>query len=721
MAAAFEEDVSGATSVHITEFGDIRVNPQPIVQEEDTDVLLEEYLSPRKLKEMTGVDDLEDIKFLEMRVDTTETSLGNFGSMVPNLKQLKLNGSVIATVRDLGTSLDNLKVLWMARCCLCDLDGISSMSSLQELYLAYNDIADISPVSMLDNLQLLDLEGNNIEEVSQVEFLALCSKLTTLTLEGNPLCLAPTPDYNKEEEGDFDYRASVRKAIPHLKILDDDPMAIMPSSLGEGIINRSTDWLIVNEAIKETTGSSDSLDMEGGRPGSASRRRPGSARPGTAANRPVTSLGNRPGTSMGNRPGTSAGQRPDTAGSDIQSVGEDCRDLTYGRGGVMCGNPVRALRSRRKKQDSYDLPQGLPSLFVAFQHQPEHTYYTEDEEGQDASKEDIFAELRAWKEEHERKVSVREKQREPQILTIIHDEDDNNNEDTLMDYEDDLGIHSVTPPAASPDSAEFGRMPSPPGRLGDMPSPPGRLGSPKGPMQSHNRHVRPKTAGAELSFRTRRYRQKSMDDILVDNMHQMRISQDDDTLTGDSGHSSPNVLPYSPPPFRDDRPFSGPVTVNRNHTRSQDDDTLTGDSGHSSPNVLPYSPPPFRDDRPFSGPVTDQLLSIEITQGKRSQDDDSLTGDSGYSSPNVLPYSPPPFRDDRPFSGPVTVNRNHTRKEPAMIKSQPKIIDRQNPVVRSSTHTPPGLAQRLPGLLRPVTAKAALQRQPLSLSRQPKT
>lgn len=61
------------------------------------------------------------------------------------------------------------------------------------------------------------------------------------------------------------------------------------------------------------------------------------------------------------------------------------------------------------------------------------------------------------------------------------------------------------------------------------------------------------------------------------------------------------------------------------------------------------------------------------------------------------------------------------REEPSMIKTRPKIIDRQNPVVRSSTHTPPGLAQRLPGLLRPVTAKAALQRQPLPLSRQPKT
>ena len=53
------------------------------------------------------------------------------GAMLPNLKQLKLNDSLIASVRDLGTALDHLSVLWMAKCCLSDLDGLSSMSSLQ--------------------------------------------------------------------------------------------------------------------------------------------------------------------------------------------------------------------------------------------------------------------------------------------------------------------------------------------------------------------------------------------------------------------------------------------------------------------------------------------------------------------------------------------------------------------------------------------------------------
>lgn len=50
-------------------------------------------------KALTGIDNLQEVKYLEMRVDTSETSLGNFGSLLPNLTQLKLNNSIIASVR----------------------------------------------------------------------------------------------------------------------------------------------------------------------------------------------------------------------------------------------------------------------------------------------------------------------------------------------------------------------------------------------------------------------------------------------------------------------------------------------------------------------------------------------------------------------------------------------------------------------------------------------
>ena len=39
--------------------------------------------------------------------------------------------SVLPCVRDLGTGLTRLSVLWLSRCCLRDLDGLPSLSSLK--------------------------------------------------------------------------------------------------------------------------------------------------------------------------------------------------------------------------------------------------------------------------------------------------------------------------------------------------------------------------------------------------------------------------------------------------------------------------------------------------------------------------------------------------------------------------------------------------------------
>ena len=48
---------------------------------------------------MTGVNDLTCVDHLEMIVDTSETSLGNFGIYLPSLRQLKLNGSHVPRIR----------------------------------------------------------------------------------------------------------------------------------------------------------------------------------------------------------------------------------------------------------------------------------------------------------------------------------------------------------------------------------------------------------------------------------------------------------------------------------------------------------------------------------------------------------------------------------------------------------------------------------------------
>ncbi|NWH73030.1 LRC56 protein, partial [Piaya cayana] len=172
-------------------------------------------------KVLTGADDLQQVKVLEMRVDTRENSLGNFGVYVPNLRELKLNNSLLVSVRDLGTTLSHLHVLWMACCGLSDLDGISACGSLRELYIAYNNISDLSQLTWLDHLEVLDLEGNNIEDINQMQYLRLCYKLNHLTVEGNPICLKPNA--KSAEEPHYNYRAEIKNLIPHLEYLDKIP------------------------------------------------------------------------------------------------------------------------------------------------------------------------------------------------------------------------------------------------------------------------------------------------------------------------------------------------------------------------------------------------------------------------------------------------------------------------------------------------------------------
>ncbi|XP_069422576.1 leucine-rich repeat-containing protein 56 isoform X5 [Ovis canadensis] len=153
--------------------------------------LAEECLSPARLQALAQVDDLRLVSVLEMCVNTRENSLGSFGLHLPNLSQLKLNGSCLGSLRDLGTSLGRLQVLWLARCGLADLDGISSFPALKELYVSYNNIWDLSPLCLLEQLEVLDLEGNCVEDPGQLRYLQLCPRLAALTLEGNPLCLRP--------------------------------------------------------------------------------------------------------------------------------------------------------------------------------------------------------------------------------------------------------------------------------------------------------------------------------------------------------------------------------------------------------------------------------------------------------------------------------------------------------------------------------------------------
>lgn len=201
--------------VRVVELADLTVNPTPRRSESYSE-LFDEYIGEQKLKELTGKEDLSSIEFLEITIDVDFMSCGNFGALLPNLRELRLVKSNVHALRDLGASFETLQILWMPKCCLKCLDGLSSMGNLNELYLSFNEITDVSPVTMLERLEVLDLEGNQITEKSSLSYLKMCSNLASLTLEGNPIVSA---------FGDIKaYRRAVWKALPHVRFLDDIPM-----------------------------------------------------------------------------------------------------------------------------------------------------------------------------------------------------------------------------------------------------------------------------------------------------------------------------------------------------------------------------------------------------------------------------------------------------------------------------------------------------------------
>ncbi|XP_066439084.1 leucine-rich repeat-containing protein 56 isoform X2 [Eleutherodactylus coqui] len=452
------------------------LNPIPISKEED-ESLVDEYLSPSRLKALTGKDNLQEVTALQMCVDTRERTLGNFGTQMPNLRELKLNNSVIMSIRDLGTSLSHLQVLWMARCSLTDLDGISSFSSLKELYLAYNELQDLSQVSMLENLEILDLEGNNLDNISELQYLALCSKLTTLTVDGNPICARARPE--DTESSDYNYRIVVRRTIPQLQYLDDAPAdELTPNT--QSVPNQ--DWLMVLDSIKESVTSLASVDS-----GNAQRRM--SMRPSTA----VPVLSRRPHSVP--RP-SSAGRIVSSLSSAKQSilqasvdspVEDEASDLTHGVCKVICGNPIKALRARKEKLEEAHGSSVPPKGF-----QPEVSLESITEFQKD--RDDVFAELKSWRERHHEVLQRIKDERAPQVFTITHSDEeereslsfsseDEDLEDTwdsgcLIRVSPETTIHSPRSAKAVPlhsremTSHSSPRQPSPP----MTPCPPGPIG-----------------------------------------------------------------------------------------------------------------------------------------------------------------------------------------------------------------------------------------------------
>eukprot|EP00995_Heteronema_vittatum_P000139 NODE_1019_length_1094_cov_175.200957_g708_i0.p1 GENE.NODE_1019_length_1094_cov_175.200957_g708_i0~~NODE_1019_length_1094_cov_175.200957_g708_i0.p1 ORF type:complete len:322 (+),score=86.89 NODE_1019_length_1094_cov_175.200957_g708_i0:59-1024(+) len=292
-----------------------------------------------RLRKLLGTKNFADVTHLELTVDTTEHSIAMLGDKLPNLASCKLSNSKIGSVRDLGTRLSGLRILWLNRCGLADLDGLSAMPLLAELFCAFNNIADLSPVAYLEQLEVLDLEANQIGDLDELSNLSTCPKLSTLTLDGNPVSQAD------------DYQDHILEMLPALQYLDDMPvereshetspadahrqrqrqasLAFLDEASGDAVEleRRRGELEHLNEAIRSSEGSVSSTLCDFGLPLTA---------PATTASSLlfVCFAFINPFLSRENSP------LPEHATS--------ASELTYHASSVLCGNPSKSLRSRRE-------------------------------------------------------------------------------------------------------------------------------------------------------------------------------------------------------------------------------------------------------------------------------------------------------------------------------------------------------------------------------------
>jgi hypothetical protein len=300
-----------------------------------------EGITEEYLRHHCGVDDLDDVVKLTISVNRDEQPVEMLGKSCPYLQELKLSDSFVQSIRDLGTGLQNLRVLWLSRSGLTELWGISALPQLDELYVSFNEISDLSSLNYHDRLQVLDLEGNNVADWDEVEALETLPELRELNLDGNPI---------KKATG---YAKRVCSLLPNLEMLDDEMVATM--DLGEDSaedIKEVKDGSEARSAEASTevgTGTDhfidepdeDTLLLEG------IKKHNGILFGQSSTARPATSAGARPWIGPSSAPPS---VRPSTSfvAPVAWGVEDDSSELTLGCEKGVAGNPLHLARLRRK-------------------------------------------------------------------------------------------------------------------------------------------------------------------------------------------------------------------------------------------------------------------------------------------------------------------------------------------------------------------------------------
>ncbi|KAJ1462255.1 hypothetical protein M885DRAFT_506422 [Pelagophyceae sp. CCMP2097] len=202
-------------------------------------------LSEDKLWKIAGTRRLDTITEITLSLRSSSQSFANVGELLPNLVELVLDGSELASLRDLGTGLQSLKSLSLARCGMRELDGMSALPRLNTLDVAHNHISDLDALSHHEHLQVLDARGNKLCDLQQLEVLGTCALLYALHLQGNAL------QTKLESET---YAKVVCFHIPSLRALDGKHVKFQ-GLVDEADLDAAADALAANEAEPPARGA----------------------------------------------------------------------------------------------------------------------------------------------------------------------------------------------------------------------------------------------------------------------------------------------------------------------------------------------------------------------------------------------------------------------------------------------------------------------------------
>ena len=293
------------------------------------------------LRHHCGVDDLDDVTRLTISVNRDEQPVETLGTSCPYLRELRLDDSFVQSIRDLGTGLQNLRVLWLSRAGVTELWGISAMPLLEELYVSFNEISDLSSLNYHEGLQVIDLEGNNVAAWEEVEVLETLPELRELSLAGNPIQKAAG------------YAKRVCSGLPNLIMLDDEMVASMDLSADslEDVkeVRDGSEARSAEASTEVGTGTEhfiddpdeDTLLLEG------IKKHNGILFGQSSTARPATSAGARQWTGPSSAPPS---VRPSTSFVPpvTWAMEDDSSELTQGCETGVAGNPLHLVRHRRK-------------------------------------------------------------------------------------------------------------------------------------------------------------------------------------------------------------------------------------------------------------------------------------------------------------------------------------------------------------------------------------